>query len=91
MEDLDYKRVARTTVSNASESFDVSTVWLGIDHGFGDGAPTIFETMVFRSGKWTDLECARYATEAEARKGHATMVATVAGWLTDAEVTDASW
>lgn len=25
----------------------ISTVWLGLDHGFGLGAPLIFETMVF--------------------------------------------
>lgn len=26
----------------------VSTVFLGLDHGFGDGPPVLFETMVFR-------------------------------------------
>jgi hypothetical protein len=63
----------------------VSTVWLGLDHGFGDGPPLIFETMVFDnySGKGIMLDGKpigliagkdrlqwRYATEAEARKGH---------------------
>lgn len=48
----------------------VSTVWLGIDHGFGRGhRPIIFETMIF--GGSMDTECWRYATEAEAIAGHA--------------------
>ena len=29
----------------------VSTVWLGLDHGFGGGAPLIFVTMVFNHSK----------------------------------------
>lgn len=59
------RRVARTDVGE----FSVSTVWLhGIDHGFGDGPPVIFETMVF-GGKW-DQEMARYCTEEEAMRGH---------------------
>jgi hypothetical protein len=29
-------------------SFHVSTVFLGLNHRFGDGAPLVFETMVFR-------------------------------------------
>jgi hypothetical protein len=28
----------------------VSTIWLGINHRFGDGAPLIFETMVLYDG-----------------------------------------
>lgn len=56
----------------------VSTVWLGLDHGFGPGPPVIFETMVF----WPDTatehggerECRRYTTLADARKGHAEFV-----------------
>lgn len=26
---------------------DVSTVFLGLDHGFGEGEPLLFETMIF--------------------------------------------
>lgn len=43
-------RVARSKVTDAADpsvSFDVSTVWLGLDHGHQDGPPVIFETMVF--------------------------------------------
>lgn len=75
--DKDMKRVAETTLPSG---FWVSTVWLGIDHSFGDGPPIIFETMVFRTnadGKvesFSDLDSDRYSTEAEALAGHARMV-----------------
>jgi hypothetical protein len=51
----------------------VSTVWIGLDHRFGDGPPLIFETMVFdRIGdRGADgLEMNRYSTLAEAECGH---------------------
>jgi len=51
----------------------VSTVWLGIDHAYGGGPPLIFETMVF--GGDHDEDVWRYATEDEARLGHASVVA----------------
>ena len=51
----------------------VSTVWLGVSHGFYGQAPIIFETMIFcDEGKndslylWQD----RYTTEEEALEGH---------------------
>jgi len=47
----------------------VSTVWLGIDHGFGHGPPQIFETMIFGSEAEFNPVC-RYATEADAVAGH---------------------
>lgn len=50
----------------------VSTVYLAIDHSWGDGPPLIFETMVF-GGKY-DREQERYSTEAEALAGHARWV-----------------
>jgi len=60
--------------------YQVSTVWLGIDHGFGHGAPLIFETMVFGGGGRTDLTerfSNRYTTEAAAIQGHANIVGMV--------------
>lgn len=53
----------------------VSTVWLGLDHQFGDGPPLIFETMVFDGP--LDQECERYSTEEQAIAGHEQMVARV--------------
>lgn len=52
----------------------VSTVFLGLDHGFG-GPPIVFETMVFTDGKGGDME--RYSTYDEAMAGHKVMVEKV--------------
>ena len=73
---MEYKAVAQTTVGH----YWISTVWLGLDHSFGEGPPVIFETMVFRSEE-SDLECQRYATEAEAIAGHLRMVRQVKALL----------
>lgn len=53
----------------------VSTVFLGLDHSFGAGAPLIFETLVF--GGPLDGEMDRYGTWDEAQAGHDAMVARV--------------
>lgn len=91
--DLAYLRIARTTVTSAADlakTFDVSTVWLGVNHGLMlDGPPMIFETMVFGDGS-QDLDIRRYATEAQARSGHVEMVTIVAATLDDAVVMDVS-
>lgn len=46
----------------------VSTVFLGLDHGWGEGPPILFETMVF--GGPLDQEMERYCTWDEAVAGH---------------------
>ena len=72
--DGSYQRVAQDTVGEAW----VSTVWLGMDHGFGfnrdpeNYRPVIFETMIF-GGKYDQTQI-RYCTEWEAIKGHAEAV-----------------
>lgn len=68
------KRVARDTLPNG---IVVSTVWLGLDHRFGQGPPLIFETMVFlpSSASGNELAMERYGTEADALAGHARLVA----------------
>jgi len=53
----------------------VSTVWLGLDHGYGGGPPLIFETMVF--GGAHDEDQWRYPTEVEALAGHAEICSVV--------------
>ena len=53
----------------------VSTVWLGSDHSFGEGPPLIFETMIF--GGPHDQYCDRYSTEEAAVAGHARTVAAI--------------
>ncbi len=66
MENAENRRVAYTEVGD----YDVSTVFLGLDHNFGSGgSPILFETMVFN--RKTDLEmCVRSSTWEEAKKGH---------------------
>lgn len=72
LRDKDYKIIAQTELANG---WWVSTVWLGLNHPYGEDAlPLIFETMVFtsRDGSGRDtVWMQRYATEAEARAGHA--------------------
>ena len=64
--DRDYKRVAWTEVG----AYQVSTVWLGLNHNWNpDGPPLIFETMVFGGGNH-DLDMDRYSTLAGALAGH---------------------
>lgn len=79
----DYRRVGMDTVDDPGKpgiSVMVSTVWLGLDHGWGNYEPIIFETMIFGGDfdQWQD----RYATEAEAIAGHAAALAMVQGALT---------
>jgi hypothetical protein len=58
-----------------SSGVRVSTVFLGINHGFADETSLWFETMVF--GGDLDGEQDRYETWEEAEVGHAAMVARV--------------
>lgn len=53
--------------------FEVSTVFLFMDHGHGVGDPVLFETMVFAGeGRQIHSEFQyRYTNEADARAGHA--------------------
>jgi hypothetical protein len=46
----------------------VSTIFLGLDHSFGDGEPLLFETMIF-GGKHDQYQD-RYSTWDEAVEGH---------------------
>jgi len=70
MEDIKYRRVAKTTLPN---KLWVSTVWLGLDHSFlRTGPPLIFETMVFRNSE--SIDETRYSTWAQAKAGHIDMV-----------------
>lgn len=63
--DQKYSVIKRTQI----EDITVSTVWLGINHNFGNfGPPLIFETIVF--GGPLDQDMTRYATEADALAGH---------------------
>ncbi len=53
----------------------ISTVFLGLNHNWGEGPPLIFETMVFPSEtEGNDLDMDRYSTEEQALEGHKEMV-----------------
>lgn len=49
--------VGKTQIGNV----EISTVFLGLDHQYGDGPPLIFETMIF-GGKYNDYQtrCTTY-------------------------------
>ena len=66
-EDLDYKRVAFTKVGD----LEVSTVWLGLDHGRLADQRLIFETIVFGA---PEERMQRYATLEDAERGHVELV-----------------
>ncbi len=62
--------IARMTCyTELTDDVHVSTVFLSIDHRFdGNGAPILYETMVF-GGPLSDSQ-ERYTTRQEARLGH---------------------
>ena len=51
---------------------EVSTVFLGLNHRYGEGPPLVFETLVF--GGPYDGHMDRYSTWREAQAGHAAVV-----------------
>lgn len=66
---MEYRVVEQSIIGD----YLVSTVWLGIDHSFGDGPLKIFETMIFKKDddEMQDLYCVRYSTDLDAVTGHA--------------------
>jgi len=63
-QNVDNRRVNNSTIGDAN----VSTVFLGLDHGTRNGEVLLFETMIF--GGEHDQEQWRYATWEEAQEGH---------------------
>jgi len=66
-EKIESRHVAREKIGDA----EISTVFLGIDHSFGQGPPLLFETMVF--GGALDQEQDRCTNWEEAETMHAAM------------------
>ncbi len=62
------RRLALTSTGKS----EVSTVFLGVDHGFGGDEPVVFETLVF--GGPLDQEQERYTSREAALEGHIDMV-----------------
>lgn len=72
-----FERGDRTVALTNAGAVRVSTVFLGMNHQFGEGPPLLFETMVF--GGERDERVERYATWAEAEAGHEKMCQAVFG------------
>jgi hypothetical protein len=68
LENREYCRIGDTTIHVKGHDVRISTVWLGLDHCFGEGPKLIFETMVF--GGSQDGYVRRYSTWQVATEGH---------------------
>lgn len=69
------QRMRDNSSKNVSKDFvngiEISTIWLGIDHGGNDNRPLVFETMVFKpKSGGQECYCDRYSTWEEAQLGH---------------------
>lgn len=93
-EDREQARVAKTEIvvpdawqaTATDPEIWVSTVFLTVDHGFSDdGPPIVFESLVFGMPENHPLHdyMRRYATAAEARRGHADIVKLVGKAIRD--------
>jgi hypothetical protein len=69
----DLERAPRRVAISQIGEWRVSTVFLALDHAFGDGPPVLWETMVFGPEPWDDWTM-RYTSKAEAQAGHALVV-----------------
>lgn len=71
LQGIEQRRVAETEVGDVR----ISTVFLGVDHGWGGGPPLLFETMVF-GGNYDEYQD-RYSSWQDAEEGHARVVRMV--------------
>jgi len=71
-----YETGNRRVADDSVGDIRVSTVFLGLNHNYGEGPPTLYETMVFggpHDQEWEE----RYCTWDEAVAGHAAMIERV--------------
>jgi len=71
-----HRSASRTLgLTKLPDGYRVSTVFLGLDHRWGDeGPPILFETMVFSGEGFDEQDMDRYCTYQEAVDGHWAMV-----------------
>lgn len=72
-----FDRQNRIVAQTHLPGFFVSTVFLGLDHQWGDGPPLLFETMVFKvkdSKRGEDIDCRRCSTWEQAEQQHSEVV-----------------
>ena len=70
-----FEKADRTVAKTGVGEAQVSTVFLGLNHSFGEGPPVLWETLVF--GGPLDGEMDRYTSREDAEAGHAAMVERV--------------
>ena len=70
-----FESADRQVRDTARDDVRVSTVFLGLDHGFPGRRPQLFETMLFVNGALEGRE--RYCTWDEAEAGHERWVTRV--------------
>jgi hypothetical protein len=68
LRDIGSRQVATTRIKHGKLEILISTVFLCIDHQFGEGPPHLFETMVFLDGDGG--YCERCSTWLEAQFQH---------------------
>ena len=59
----------RRVAFDVVDGYEISTVFLGLDHGFGSSKPMLFETMVFGKGTGDQYQ-SRCSTWKEAEDMH---------------------
>ena len=72
-----FEKVDRRVAFDDVGDVEISTVFLGICHQFGDGPAMLFETMTRRAGEWAEQW--RYSTRVQALAGHDAVVRWVKG------------
>jgi hypothetical protein len=83
---MEENREMRVLLDELPGGIRVSTVFLGLDHSFGQGPPVLFETMVFaEAGHPWDGYQDRYHTVEEAGRGHAEAVRRILAGESPAE------
>lgn len=75
-----YEKAERHVGNDHIGEVHVSTVFLGLDHSFGEGPPQLFETMIF-GGPHSDYQ-ERCSTWEEAEAMHQRALAMVRAGLT---------
>lgn len=84
----EYQREHRIIQQDKVGTFFISTVWLGLDHGYGEGEPHIYETMIFDESEegpsypdWPDMYQERYSRWKSALKNHRRVLKVVQGFV----------
>lgn len=74
---LEHRRDEKIVKKEMVNGYRVSTVFLGLDHGYPElhpnikyYKPLIFETMIFKGKSGIEEYCNRYSTWQEAEEGH---------------------